>query len=199
MPTASTGTAIIAADTVRPPAAAASAKRDSLASSGGKSVYGSILTLVASLRLWSVTPSRPEIGSPGVLPIFDKSDDMRPNIVPMPLKVSPTVFFGSVIRRPVYLNGLKPGIDQRFAVGLGVGDLFQLVQRGQFVEPHAKHLVAVHGEFAVGRRQRVDAQQPVARHRIFDRVVVAGRPEARNFFDHKCRRSLERLGERLEW
>ena len=33
---------------------------------------------------------------------------MRPNIVPMPLKVSSTVFFGSVIKRPVYLNGLKP-------------------------------------------------------------------------------------------
>ena len=38
MPTAPTGTASIAADTVSPPAAAASASRDSLASSGGKSV-----------------------------------------------------------------------------------------------------------------------------------------------------------------
>ena len=67
MPTLVTGTAIMAADTVSPPATAASARRDSLASTGGKSVYGSILTLVASLRLWSVTPSRPEIGSPGAL------------------------------------------------------------------------------------------------------------------------------------
>src|SRR6476646_863814 len=156
IPTAWVGAAIMTADTVRPPAAAASAKRDSLASSGEKSVYGSTFTFVASLRLRSVTPSRPEIGSPGILPIFDKSDDMRPNIVTMPLMVSSTVFLGSVIKRPVSERA-KPSVEQGFAVGLGIGDLFQLIQRGQFVDPHAEHLVAVHGEFAVRRRQRVDA------------------------------------------
>ena len=72
------------------------------------------------------------------------------------------------------------------------------MQRRKLVDPHAKHLVAVHDEFAVGRRQRVDAQQPVAAHRIVDGVVVAGRPEARDLLDLERRRALERLRQRLE-
>ena len=109
MPTALTGTASIAADTVSPPAAAASDSRDSLASSGAKvgvgidADFGGELALLighaeqpgdriarASCRCWR---------GPTV---------MRPNIVPMPLNVSPTVFFGIGDQAPVYLNGLKP-------------------------------------------------------------------------------------------
>ncbi len=87
-------------------------------------------------------------------------------------------------------------LRQRLAEGVGVRHLFHPGQRIKLVLPHAHHLVALHGEAAVGRLQHVDAQQPVAAHRGQDGVVAADPLDAADLRRVEGRRALIGLGRR---